>query len=516
MNALKPPYEYDQRKYFNCAAGVRATDKNHKVAQKYFERIKRLEARGKLGQIVEEGISVAEKVRVLIAEMLNCRAENVIFSNSATGVQLSALTSIVLTAKSHINFKYSQDEQYPSTASPLILLDKGLLKESTLDTYITTPNYPIRPLGMDKILADFENVIRDNGWKMSPPKSDFQPQSSSIARYETLPQRRGVMDIFSHEHSSREFGWFNEIPDYYPSGKNHDVLFVFVDASQTFGLSAFDTKKKCDVYSAGSSKAVGGEPTVGVGCVTDDVLSRMLHAREKGYLPFVGMQFSPSIDPRQDVNSILSAQYWIALPELMSLYAALVDIKKFGGVDKVNSALSEKQKYLCKRLYGAIPPIHKSIGSTQSSYYYHRLRVERKFSEIIMQEFCDVLYRNFYDDRYSRYLTVTNLFANLGEDPITARKSNDFVLSHNFVPNAVIWQIQFMPGSSKDEIFKALTKEYCMTDVFSIVNTGQFFKNKQFNDNSHMTLRISLRHDVDQDIDGLVEALKRIYDKYGG
>ncbi len=473
---LKSPYCYKQEKYFNWAAGIRATDKYHRVAQDYFLRIKKHEEKGKLGVIAREGLEISENVRSQVADMLNCDPTRVYFSTSATGARLYASAALVSSFElNRIHFSLTQFDQYVSTSSEVSLLMKSIIPAGAFEKMITRPNFPVRNLDTTSLLDCFGAMLRNQRWrKISRDKRSPAGFESTLMRGKFNPMG-ATASINSYEHSHRNSGSIiSNIPVRYGYGKMNSNFYLFFDASHTFGLVGIDIDKTCDLYYAGSSKSLGGEPVLGIGVATSELLSNMLTARQDNILPTLGFQFSPKIDPRQNAKDILSMNHWINLPALVSLHQALLDYRSIG-MSKIISILEEKQRYLCTKFAKEIP----------------------------------LTYPKFADDRSRYFYDVTSCFANLNN----IKGHPDYMQP---LPNTVIWQINLKEEVNKKNALKMITDQYAVTDVHSMPNIDVFLlDNRDLCHDGDIVIRISFRHDVDQDFDGLVKLLGEVNEKYG-
>ena len=113
---------------------------------------------------------------------------------------------------------------------------------------------------------------------------------------------------------------------------------IFLDGSHTFGVVNYDVTKLCEVYIAGSSKGLAAEPTIGIGYSRDDILASIEEAVARGrgnvfrgkddkwqYYPEIALQFSPETRLGIRPDDVEKTRYWISLPELVSMNAALFD-----------------------------------------------------------------------------------------------------------------------------------------------------------------------------------------------
>jgi len=144
------PYDYDERKYFNTAAGTRATDRNHQIAQLAFERMKDLE-REKRGirKIAQEGFETAERTRALVAQMLGCKPRNIVFGNSASLLAMLLLRILFEEfGKNNVKVIYHSDSQYPTVILPFVLSRKKI------KDILTMQNYSYAPRGHTVLGAD--------------------------------------------------------------------------------------------------------------------------------------------------------------------------------------------------------------------------------------------------------------------------------------------------------------------------------------------------------------------------
>ncbi len=477
----KSPYNYDQRKYFDWAKGIRATDRYHAVAQRYFERIKGLEARGKHDLIAKMGLELAEDTRIKVARMLKCDPKNIYFSNSASCAELTAIFGMIATSSlSRIEFLFDENlNQYPTTSVPL-----AMLKGNTMDKIITRQNYGYRSIPLPILKCYFKQILHKGGWKNSPflmPSDPFEglPVSKFIYRQSGIKDR---VEIMLSEHMDRKSGFVMPIC---PNDKPHKSLYLrFMDGSHGFGISPAEMSVDHDMYFSGSSKALGAEPTIGVAYASDYIIDKIIESQKRNLIPRIAFQFSPYLTGPVNTREIAANPFWISLPELKSMNAALTDILEIG-IGGIKSQLAVPYRVLVSLLNKEVP-----LGSLDESHLYTKDMLNYSTRALFLRNDCNEINDEYFSERF---------------------------LAPNFLP----WYILLKENVDLDSVRIALRSEFCVSNfsdtpsIFGMFGSKDSLEHIELGRKHMISLRISLRHDVDQDIGGFVAALKRIYEQYG-
>lgn len=483
-------YRLEQRRYFNWAAGVRATDKYHRVAQRYFERMKTLETTqsGKR-RLAEEALEISAQIRESIATLLGCDDRNIILGNSASLMAALVLRAII---EKHgidqIQLAIHSDFQYPAVVLPFV----RPIEET--ERILTQPNYACVPSGHEflasgrllrHLIAERcigeEHIIRVKSIPGPPYLLDFKPYLVGIL--DTVNRLYGT-PLLPEAITS-----FNEsLPLRHGRRGRIKKAYILADASHSFALLDSDSKKLeigglsycqpllyCDGYIAGSSKALGAEPTIGFAIVRDGIMD-LIGCLIPRICPNVAFQFSPKSGfGTRDVDEAEKAMYWISLPELASMKAALAGLRKQNPEHRVE-ALSK----IRKRLIEGIETLNKR-------------------EENIIHQIGDIG-EPMFDDFGSLWRTNRYFEAVFGVEE-----------DNSCIPNYLVIELLAHDGN---EVQAALRKRgfvvQCLSSTPFIEADENNRQAQEMKDGLRRYIRVSFRHDVDQDIDGLLNALENV------
>jgi len=528
-------YKYDQRKYFNWHAGIRATDRNHEVAQRYFERIKELESRGKTGQIQNEGFELAEDTRKKVAQVLHCNPRNVFFANSATMAAIPMLVSIF--AKEH-RLVYLDEAQYPSvtrylfsnlsyklndvltrnnygyrSADPAVFFKFFTSFLNSLNKYaryfvshdvkgigirFETPE----PIYLDELRTDpltpselIElDELRRKWYSLPPEKRRFDPLPYKLVILETRQERdlRALSHYSLIKNCSKSGNSATLLVDHFDrylarafssktlrsiegvtSGIFGNKPYTLLDGSHTFGVIDFDVTQLCEMFIASSSKGFAAEPTIGIGYVNDEILEIMADILPKVGYPRTAFQFSP--------ETVLGAgnqeemKYWISLPELASFNTALTDFLDTT-IEEITKKLRRLNKELQKRM--------KHLDLSSSSY-------------------------SLFERLVYRFLS-----SSYGIRPPGQPFSREGFFLKDFVetPNYLVRKTSFDERKIEEIVKNIRERDDYVIGTFSRNVFAQYPGGSliSFSPEYCSSLRFSFRHDVDQDVVGLLNALEDV------
>lgn len=375
-------YSTPDNKFLDRSSGRRATDKYHKVAVDKLEEIRRMESqKGGIGRIASSGFELAEETRAKVAQVLHCKPRNVFFANSATMAAIPILLAFLSFKKAeidHVLEEYKSDssnqgrekarelrreykltgEIVPSpislsepyitfpnlvSAYPSILL--GLFGHERYDlnakqsSILTRQNFGYRAVGFDALLFAIRSYFSVLGKDLGLTKNRWDILASCDflkcfrtkfkADYPSPKNERMVAIIEAADRLlwkaySEEALSFLKAEAIEKISRPPKSPFVFLDGSHTFGVIDQNIPLLCDAFVANSSKGLGAEPTIGIGYVSDELLEIMERVLPTTLYPRIGFQFSPETSLGIESRFIEKMDSsWISLPELASMNVAL-------------------------------------------------------------------------------------------------------------------------------------------------------------------------------------------------
>jgi len=361
-----PIYKKDQRRYFDWAKGIRATDENHAAAQRYFERMQELGARGPAGTriLAREGEAIAQEVREGICALIDgsgkAKPQNVILGNSTTLALMPALMAMGLHGGRRLAGIYN-----PMSYSPLLrnLCDIAIdsqMDESTLEDLIEESEGRSLP-------SRFFDLTRQN-YGQDPDKARICRTMSNEEIAKRWKRHAMVAAIISEDERDESQGYFlrsfmteNELApfmycelvngqnlygaDSVPArfnqalspisgGKRTEPYAKVLDISHSFGTHPPLPYNEADLIIGASSKLLAAEPTVGFVYASDRVMGMVPGAIERieKALGSMRFQFHPDTYPGRKARS---PGKWISLPELASFASALASFRSLSAAGRV-------------------------------------------------------------------------------------------------------------------------------------------------------------------------------------
>ncbi len=479
----KTPYQYDQRKYFNWAAGVRATDKYHKVAQDNFDKITRLEKDGKYSAILKEGHELAEDTRNKLATLMHCDPTLVFFANSATCASMPLLIALFNNNEGlkRDSYYFGGDDLY-AAISEYVFDRKSVLKQ-----VITNQNFHMMSAPFDLqhecfLKAFYGNDLANVNWNGGYNCRIYS--SRSYLNLEGLSKEdKNVSPIIIVEHLNRAIGkiysqkLLSEIGSVW--GSKHIVSPVtLLDGSHTLGALDFDVTKLCGAFIASASKSFGAEPTTGMGYASGSVMKSMESSLPPVNYPVAVFQFhpdSPLAIGLSDVDYFRS--YFISLPELASLNASVTDLLNEGVSNRYLSLLNLK-----KKLASALLKMHATSDSVFTIPSSGKFRVIR--APIMPDNDPNLVSCQDMHNDETRFTLPLDYFQES--------------------PNYLTFFCDF--DFAEDCARKISRHRYSIGELMKICCTYGFYERSLVN----RYLRFSFRHDVDHDFQGLLDVLVEI------
>lgn len=340
------PHDIPISCYFDISAGIRGSDLGHAAALECFGRVfPMLSTAEGIRKVAWEGMLAAEAARESMADLLGCEPRNLFFGNSAT----RTLLPVLLSMGRECEYNLVADDCEFLAIWALIRADFSIMGET-----VTRQNFGGRPgnghlrcFNDFALLPELKGSIGRHFLTGTQFMQQFMPEGEtveglrqrswfSLARNMDLEKRikesnwRGDrLTLHYGSHYRRDDGTCGvdlkmlRFPD--PLGNaisKAGEWMLIADASHTVGALSFKAPDTGDIVIMNSSKALGGEPTLGICYVNDRVLD--IIERRLPQTPWPGriaFQFSPQT--RLGVKSPEEASdcvYWISLPELFSLH----------------------------------------------------------------------------------------------------------------------------------------------------------------------------------------------------
>ncbi len=534
----RDPYSYAEGNYFNWAAGVRGTDKYHKIAAAFDAHALKLKSEGKIEQLAVEGSELAERVRGRIATMLGCSPRNIYFANSATMAAVTAYLGIMAsTDATRVNFNFSS-HQYPTVATLAALVHPQFLGLLTASNF-TDGTFP------NNLYKKFLNAIaKERGWdveareisEMDEPNPGFSGEMDNEGNYfdengNQVDEEGNYVDgdpideegAFYYEQDSDEepervppiihkkvFG----IPVTFTRASDEDsektvtiesvehcdrktalvadetvlkrplsdadeknMLIRLLDCSHTFGVTDVKATSDFEFVFGSLSKGLGAECTLAFAYADDTMLDLISHAWDAGFLPKIAYQFHPATFLATEENyKYLS----ISLPVLASVDAALDDLLK-EGIGARQHVLRTTQKMLLKNVSEIMPK------------YTSRFAVPKIASNAMPNQIVLPIF-NLPDKSSELSNAGHEDWARIGEDLYHLYTSGDAI-----------------------KLLKKIFAKYAVTEISEPFSFMQTFDFPEVGDEEGgllgfegLSFRISFRHDVDQDFSGLIEEFGKL------
>ncbi|MEK6979568.1 MAG: hypothetical protein AABW86_05070 [Candidatus Micrarchaeota archaeon] len=564
------PYDIDQRRYFSWHTGVRATDLYHAIAQHTAEWIaretgKKVKGVGngrptfddlqkKLGETEREklavhmdrlerarledqcysgpdavarwGYGLAEETREQTANLLHCNPKNVFFANSTTCAAIPIFLAFLGRYNNEIYavrhgekrhtmppFFYFSDMNYPTIARYVFFPDE---MRNRLSKIMTRQNYGHRSVPFREIhraFLDARLTARIGDEEVCPKQiSELEDLISTKIpgwdrevfeggkRIDVMKDHLSQLDtdiVVMFEHMDRILGkeYTQQMIDRI-RGIGEGVLrrppLIFLDGSHTFGVVDYDVTKLCEAHIAGSSKGLAAEPTIGIGYAREDIMASMKEEIVRGrdyafrsggnsahrYYPEIAFQFSPETGLGIRPDAIEKTRYWISLPELASMNAALFDRAK------------EMVKRIGYKTYHTVMQFTGRLGG----YLVEPTNSYSTGSQLVDQITSPVLL----------------LSGDMRPPEVTGALQTAFERGFlNDMPNHLVVKIRHgITGDAiqaKELVMKLREKGYSVSDI-----PGDLTMNDVSVDGIGQLLRISFRHDIWQDVAGLLNAINEV------
>jgi selenocysteine lyase/cysteine desulfurase len=313
----KDPHDIPIKHYFDVAAGIRGSDKGHISAVEYYKKIApMLETPQGTLKVAREGLEIAEQTRKMMAELLGCDPRNVFFGNSAT----RTLIPIFLCLGKRAKWNLVMSRHDFTALGGIVSANEEILRESiTRQNFGEAPeNLHIRPFDVWTSLGELASNLNLRICTAKPRR-----------KYRKNWVRKGQQYVLYCAHIHRETGSegtqdMQNVADRIRNQKNVPDPLVVVDASHSIGTVKFYAPSLGDIVIMNSSKALGGEPTIGICYISDRVLEILETELPHTKWPRIAFQFSS--ETRLGVRSAeeaMDTSHWISLPELHSLGTAV-------------------------------------------------------------------------------------------------------------------------------------------------------------------------------------------------
>lgn len=513
------------------------TDKEKLAA--HLERLEKARPSGQChsgpNAVARWGYELAEETRGLTANALHCKPRNVFFANSATCTAIPIFLAFLARYKNEIDalrhgyerlrqemrgeekyamppFFYFSDMSYPTIARYLFLHDE---MRNEIVRIMTRQNYGYHSAPFQKIHHAFlveQFIARRYGSYGSEPAIEVYPQPLSeleelLSRRITGSDRPGVLEgvgkeidavkkyfsrlstdiVIMLEHMDRILGkeYTKQMIDRLRGigeGALKKPPFIFLDGSHTFGVVDYDVTKLCEAYIAGSSKGLAAEPTTGIGYARDDIMASMEEAIARGrggvlrskddrwsHYPEIAFQFSPETRLGIQTDDVEKTRYWISLPELASMNAALFD-----RAEEMTTRIGYKTYYTVLQFVDKLGghTVESATGYSTGSWIV---------------------------DQISSPLLLLN--THMRPPEVTGALKTEFERGFlRDMPNHLVIAIRERRMPAEKLVMKLGEKGYSVSGLPSdlAMNTGI---------DVEQLLRISFRHDVGQDVAGLLNAI---------
>ncbi len=478
-------YQFDQSRYFDWAKGVRATDENHRVAQETYLEIMKSKKEGRPGV---ERRSDFLHAQMAIEELFlgSGDGQNVIFGNSSTLVALTIIAAMIDNSKKQPKGSHVKKGLVPRIVpltmaekiSPYGFWDHGnsrgsyptILNSTTAELEellqsITQQNYGIECLDNAKLLQELRRLtgqikqIKLHGYEelkelaekyawMNPDRINYWSESETREQLdeEAWAATSTAFGIMPIDQIERLNGAIVPLDEIRKINLGRIASLPVVDVSHSFGILDMHHVHG-GVLLAGSSKGLAAEPTIGIACMDDTVRIEV-----EAFLannPQVAQKFQ--LFSRKIGDKWEDVQGTLSLPEIRSLAHAAQQTMKYG-LERIRKDLEG----LNKRLKDGLKRCDVRFGVANLSDYQAPLQVAIKRTQKAAE-------------KLPNYLVIK-----------TKKPAN--------------------------EVATELLKEGYAVSVIDDLPWNYKRPDKPTN----TCLRISLRHDVDQDIEGFVKALKNI------
>ncbi len=529
-------YAIRENMYFDWAAGVRATDRYHKCAKLMNEEIMRFERDGRHRKLARLVIEMSEAVREKIAKRIHCDPKNVSLSSSATAAAFPHILALLeKNKKNGLIITHQGNDLYPTLSD--IDFWQDLIKGKHRDKNLTRQNYGINSCESALLIGNSiaqmckrnsivltrinpKNLSSINekdrrifgGIRLSDmalifiySTADFPLEKTtgepiiSIGKAEA--KNAAFIDVYEHCH--RTTGEINE--DALGAKIGYDSTRIkLVDCSHTFSSIDFDAPLLGDICIMSSSKTLGAEPTIGISYVSDEVLGTTQKFLPLTSHPQILGEFSnkTALAPNNS-HRIWKPKYRVSLPELYSLYKALEDLESIS-IDRRNEVLLEMRNRI---INGVMEPILTHIEKRNRRSLDACSKAAIRLNNGI----------EFYIKPISTTDNVKLYFQKLLLNP------NRYLSGYLALPSPL----------PKNFFIRFNKTEYHVTDIKNldwcdeIARAYDMFDNSlglsvppelrdtwEYNESIGMPvsldIRISFRHDVNQDVEGLIAAINKI------
>ena len=317
----KDPHDIPVKHYFDIAAGIRGSDKGHQAAVEYYQKIApMLETPQGTLEVAREGLEIAEQTRKRMAELLGCEPRNIFFGNSATRTLIPIFLCLGKRAKWNLIMSRSDFSALGGIVSANEEIVRRTITRQNFGEARENPR--CRPFDLWTSLGELASHLNVRICTAIPRK-----------KYRDNWVRKGQQYVLYCAHIHRETGRegiqdTQNVADRIRNQKNVPPPIIIVDASHSIGTVKFDAPSLGDVVIMNSSKALGGEPTLGICYISDRVLEILEADLRHTKWPRIAFQFSSETQlGLKSAEEAIDIGHWISLPEMHSLVVAVQDLR---------------------------------------------------------------------------------------------------------------------------------------------------------------------------------------------
>ncbi len=350
----RDPNDIPMKWYFDVASGIRGSDAGHEAALEYYNDITpRLLSEKGAAAVASGGFNLAEAARKRMAELLECEPRNIFFGNSAMRTLIPVLLSLgrqrrynLVADRSEFNALEIFVTENRRTADRLTFQNFGA-KDQLLRSFDDIAEMRhfrerfglkfVTNTGSSEITGEFE-YVSDADLHRSPMPPSGRPAAGKLG---------GGPNVAYCSHVNRISGEKDLRAIWQEIERIGPVWLHIVDASHSVGALRFKAAELGDVVVMNSSKALGGEPTVGMCYVSDEVLGIMEKELPRTSWPRIAFQFSPETSLAVGPKDAAGCAHWVSLPELFSLYATIESLD----VEERARQMKKLKDYLCAAVF---------------------------------------------------------------------------------------------------------------------------------------------------------------------
>jgi hypothetical protein len=264
------------------------------------------------------GFDAAEETRRRMAKLLGCEPRNIFFGNSA----MRTLIPIFLCLAKRGKWKLIVRPSDFAAIGGIARATNGILSGN-----ITRQNYgegtESERLRSFRDIANLKAFIKRYRLTLCTTKNHYTDG------YKGPKVKKGEQYVIYCTHTHRETGeddtaYAYRIAKRIKSRSGIPDPLVIVDASHSVGAVRFEAPALGDIVIMNSSKALDGEPTIGICYASDRVIRLMEEELENTGWPRIAFQFSP--ETKLGAHSGTDAaglDNWMTLPEIYSLRSVL-------------------------------------------------------------------------------------------------------------------------------------------------------------------------------------------------